>query len=273
MFDHSYASGSPDSGFYIGQCNPCHAVITDVVAEYNQLGYSGTNAAGDLFIVRSVWRNNRTGIVPNSFDGEELAPQGEAVIAGNLVETNGRRRRGAGRRRSGTSSTASASCIVGGIDNQIIRNHLPGNTLIGIAIVPNPGLGGGTSPSGATSIPATGNVVRGNNVHGSSLTDLATRAGHARRSQLLRRQRRSARRRRRTSSRSCRAKAPVPATPAPAPSTSTGSSTPSKNPAGRDYEDTPVPPKQRNMANPSKAKARAAGTPPTVDLDSITRPS
>ena len=48
QFDHSYASGSPDSGFYIGQCNPCHALITDVVAEYNQLGYSGTNASGDL---------------------------------------------------------------------------------------------------------------------------------------------------------------------------------------------------------------------------------
>ena len=44
QFDHSYASGSPDSGFYIGQCNPCHAVITDVVSEYNQLGYSGTNS-------------------------------------------------------------------------------------------------------------------------------------------------------------------------------------------------------------------------------------
>ena len=39
-------SGSPDSGFYIGQCNPCHAVITDVVSEYNQLGYSGTNSSG-----------------------------------------------------------------------------------------------------------------------------------------------------------------------------------------------------------------------------------
>ena len=48
LFEHSYASGSPDSGFYIGQCNPCNAVITDVVAEYNQLGYSGTNASGQL---------------------------------------------------------------------------------------------------------------------------------------------------------------------------------------------------------------------------------
>jgi hypothetical protein len=45
-FDHSYASGSPDAGFYIGACNPCDAVITDVLAEHNALGYSGTNAGG-----------------------------------------------------------------------------------------------------------------------------------------------------------------------------------------------------------------------------------
>lgn len=36
QFDHSYASGSPDSGLYIGQCEHCDAVVTDVVAEYNQ---------------------------------------------------------------------------------------------------------------------------------------------------------------------------------------------------------------------------------------------
>ena len=45
QFDNSYASGSPDAGFYIGQCDPCHALITDVIAEHNQLGYSGTNRA------------------------------------------------------------------------------------------------------------------------------------------------------------------------------------------------------------------------------------
>ncbi len=89
QFDHSYASGSPDSGFYIGQCNPCHAVITDIVSEYNQLGYSGSNSSGDLYLVNSVWSRNRTGIVPNSFDGEELAPQTLATIAGNVVEANG----------------------------------------------------------------------------------------------------------------------------------------------------------------------------------------
>ncbi|HVD88057.1 MAG TPA: hypothetical protein VNB91_04045, partial [Jatrophihabitantaceae bacterium] len=66
LFEHSYASGSPDSGFYIGQCRPCDAVIDQVVAERNALGYSGTNAGGNLQIVRSVWRDNWAGIVPNT---------------------------------------------------------------------------------------------------------------------------------------------------------------------------------------------------------------
>ena len=47
-FDFDYASGHPDSGFYIGQCFPCHAVVDHVVAENNALGWSGTNAGGDL---------------------------------------------------------------------------------------------------------------------------------------------------------------------------------------------------------------------------------
>ena len=58
QFDHSYASGSPDAGFYIGACNPCDAVITDVLAEHNALGFSGTNAGGNLAIVNSEWREN-----------------------------------------------------------------------------------------------------------------------------------------------------------------------------------------------------------------------
>ncbi len=88
QLDHDYASGSPDSGLYIGQCNPCNAVITDSIAEYNQLGYSGTNATGNLFVVNSTWRFNRTGIAPNTLDSELLPPQGSGVFAGNLVYSN-----------------------------------------------------------------------------------------------------------------------------------------------------------------------------------------
>ena len=56
QFDHSLRSGSPDAGFYIGECFPCDAVIDDVVSEYNGLGYSGTNSGGDLYIVNSTFR-------------------------------------------------------------------------------------------------------------------------------------------------------------------------------------------------------------------------
>ena len=45
IFEHSYAAGSTDSGFYVGQCDPCDTLITDVVAENNQQGFSGANAS------------------------------------------------------------------------------------------------------------------------------------------------------------------------------------------------------------------------------------
>ena len=264
VFDHSYASGSPDSGFYIGQCNPCHAVITDVTAEYNQLGYSGTNAGGDLLIVRSVWRNNRTGIAPNSLPSEALAPQGHATIAGNLVETNGSADAAKGEGIWDVVYGVGIA-IVGGSDNQIIRNHLPGNAVAGVAIAP--------VGFGATTVyPATGNVVRGNNSHGATLADLAT-VGLT------------------PDDHNCFAdneygkSAPADIEQVmPCDAAGTGDANngaipidqfldTSNNPGGRDYKGTPLPPKQPNMAKAVTAKANPAGAPPAVDLASITRPS
>ena len=78
-FDHDYGAGSPDAGFYIGQCYPCNAMITQSISEYNGLGYSGTNAGGNLVITNSLWRFNRAGIVPNSGDGEANPPEREKI--------------------------------------------------------------------------------------------------------------------------------------------------------------------------------------------------
>ena len=64
-------------------------MVTDVVAQYNQIGYSGTNSSNDMFIVRSTFTNNRVGIVPNTLSTEELQPQNHATVAGNRVEANG----------------------------------------------------------------------------------------------------------------------------------------------------------------------------------------
>ena len=88
QFDHIYAAGSPDAGIYVGQCYPCDAVVTDVISEHNGLGYSGTNAGGNLVIVNSTWRNNRAGIVPNSGSYELCYPQRDATIVGNIVHDN-----------------------------------------------------------------------------------------------------------------------------------------------------------------------------------------
>ena len=88
QFDHVYAAGSPDAGIYIGQCYPCDALVTDVISEHNGLGYSGTNAGGNLVIANSTWRNNRAGIVPNSGSYELCYPQRDATIVGNIVNDN-----------------------------------------------------------------------------------------------------------------------------------------------------------------------------------------
>lgn len=89
LFEQSYGSGSPDASFYIGQCNPCDAVITDSIGEYSGLGYSGTNASTEIYIIDSVFRYNGTGIVPSSLDSELLPPVENVVIGGNLIHDNG----------------------------------------------------------------------------------------------------------------------------------------------------------------------------------------
>jgi hypothetical protein len=88
IIEQSYASGHPDSGFYVGQCRPCNALLTHLIAEKNAIGYYGTNASGDVWVVESVFRRNRLGLAPNSQDAERLAPQQHTVVAANLVIDN-----------------------------------------------------------------------------------------------------------------------------------------------------------------------------------------
>ncbi len=166
QFDHDYASGAPDAGFYIGQCQPCDAVITDVVSEYNGLGYSGTNAGGNLIIANSIWRHNRAGIVPNSGSYERGAPQRGNVIVGNLVYSN----------NNGTSPAIDAAklaqgngiLVAGGQDDVIERNQVWDHDLTGIAVITYPELDKDNHVW-----PAAGNRVEQNAVSDSRLADLA----------------------------------------------------------------------------------------------------
>lgn len=136
LIEHAYASGSPDAGFYIGQCFPCNAVITDVISEFNGLGYSGTNSGGDLYIVNSTWRNNRAGIVPNSGSFEGCAPERETTIIGNLVYSNSNPNTPA--IDAALLAQGNGIALIGGIDNLVERNRVWDHDIAGIAVAPNP---------------------------------------------------------------------------------------------------------------------------------------
>ncbi len=136
LLEHSYASGSPDAGFYIGQCFPCNAVIDDVISEYNGLGYSGTNSGGDLYIINSTWRFNRAGIVPNSGSYEGCAPERETTIVGNLVYGNSNPETAA--IDAALLAMGNGIAVIGGIDNVVERNRVWDHDVAGIAVAPFP---------------------------------------------------------------------------------------------------------------------------------------
>jgi hypothetical protein len=131
LIEHSWASGHPDSGFYVGQCRPCDVVIRHVVAERNAIGYYGTNASGGVIVMASEFRNNRLGIAPNSQDMERLAPQADAVIVGNLVTDNDDPT--APKIPSGYFGGGIA--IGGGTRNLILRNRVTGHDRAGIELL------------------------------------------------------------------------------------------------------------------------------------------
>ncbi|HEX9713521.1 MAG TPA: right-handed parallel beta-helix repeat-containing protein [Actinomycetota bacterium] len=132
----SYASGNADSGFYIGECFPCDAVIDNIVAEENALGYSGTNAGGNLELRNSVWRDNGLGIVPNSLDGEDRPPQRGTMIRNNLVLDNNNID-APGISLAGTY-WGGGIIIAGGAGNQVFGNTVTDHALGGIVLSPLP---------------------------------------------------------------------------------------------------------------------------------------
>jgi len=169
QFDHDYASGTPDAGFYIGECNPCHAVITDVEAEWNGLGYLGTNAGGDLVIMRSKFHDNRAGIVPNSETGEKLSPQRGVTIVGNTVYSNNNVQTAAP--DIANIATGSGILLAGGNDDVVERNVVRSQAVTGIGVIPLPEKILNPSNPNAKNFTATGNQVR-DNVLSNNLVDL-----------------------------------------------------------------------------------------------------
>lgn len=173
-FAHCYASGHTDSGFYIGESNPSNAIVTDVVAEHNAIGYSGTNTGGCLTLKDSVWRHNKAGIVPNSLvtgaggTGPDeytgaTAPQTAMRIEGNEVVANSNA--GAPTLDFGDMAFGTGILVAGGTENVIVDNTVRDHANFGIGLVL-------MFHRGEVFLPRD-NVVRDNTVSGSTRADLA----------------------------------------------------------------------------------------------------
>jgi hypothetical protein len=81
IWDQSYASNFNDSGYYIGACqDECNQFVDHAWAEYNALGYSGSNSGGTLVVENSQFDNNEDGFDTNSQNGDNPPPQNGACI-------------------------------------------------------------------------------------------------------------------------------------------------------------------------------------------------
>ena len=158
IMEQSYVSGAADAAFYIGECQPCDATIRNVTATLSAVGYSGTNAGGNLVVEDSKWLLNSVGILPNSFDvGLEPPPQRDAIFRRNEVVG------------SGTVVTPRTTPlggyhgvgigIAGGQQNLVQDNDVRGSTRYGIAVFTaidrtSRWYPGGTTVTGTVSRPA-----------------------------------------------------------------------------------------------------------------------
>lgn len=130
VIEHSYTSGGADSGIYVGQCRPCRIVVRDNVSELNAVGYEGTNASGDMYVVGNRLAGNRVGLTTNSDHQEQLLPQRDAVVAGNLIADN---------QQPQTPEQADGGWgigigVDGGSDNRFLRNLVTGHANAGLVI-------------------------------------------------------------------------------------------------------------------------------------------
>jgi hypothetical protein len=170
-FEHCYGSGSDDSAYYIGSAQPGDAVVTNCLAEENAQGFSGTNTGGNVVIKNSVWRNNGAGIVPNTLDSQNGAPQGH-IAGGVRIENNevyDNNNLSMPMIDVAYAIAGSGIVLAGGVDNDVCDNTVRGHNRYGIAVIP--------IITGSNNLyRPKGNAVMKNDVQGSGRADLALAA-------------------------------------------------------------------------------------------------
>jgi hypothetical protein len=158
LITDSYASGSADSGIYVGQCQPCDTVVHRNVMERNAVGFEDANAGGGLYVVGNRMVGNRIGATLTSDHQEAFVPQRGVVFAGNLLADND---------QQATPSQADGGFgvglgIGGGTENEVLRNRITGHPSAGVLL------------GSHDDLPPVGNTISGN-----AFADNATDAVYA----------------------------------------------------------------------------------------------
>ncbi|CAM3190064.1 right-handed parallel beta-helix repeat-containing protein [Nocardioides dubius] len=142
----SWASGSADSGIYVGQCRDCDTVVTGNVAAHNAVGFENANASDSLTVIGNRFSENRVGLTLTSNYQEAFVPQRGNLVAGNVISDNN----DAGSPAQADGAFGIGVGVAGGQDNVLLRNRITGNDNAGV-IVQN-----------AEDVPSTGNTFEGN---------------------------------------------------------------------------------------------------------------
>jgi len=150
VVEHSYTSGSPDSGLYIGQCDPCNAEVRHVTMRDNAIGYFATNTRGRVLVTKSVMSDNRLGVALNSDDAELGAPEMGTTVRDSVITGNDNAKAPA--IQEGFSGGGVG--IAGGRENVIANNRITGNGGVGVLIFSQQGYR------------AAKNTVTGNRIEG-----------------------------------------------------------------------------------------------------------
>ncbi len=142
VIDRTYASNMNDSGYYIGACQDCNAVLDHAHGENNVLGYSGTNSGGHLVISNGEWDLNGEGLDTNSASSGDLpAPQNGACpsspgscfsITGNYIHDNNNRDVPG----NGLGLVGAGVVVAGGRNDTIANNQFARNGAWAVALVP-----------------------------------------------------------------------------------------------------------------------------------------
>jgi hypothetical protein len=166
-WNHTYASNFNDSGYYIGACGQqCNQTVNDAWAEFNALGYSGSNSGGVLIVKNSEFDKNKDGFSTNSQNGDNPPPQNGACPKGkeptvkgavgcwvfmhNYVHDNNLVNLPfAG--SAGEGPVGTGMSVSGGRNDTVIDNRFSNNKAWGVIFVPFPDSGppctGGTPDS------------------------------------------------------------------------------------------------------------------------------